>query len=203
MEGNNINVSFVGLESTESLKKYALEKLTKHQNLLTTLTSGEIILSTELASRGVKSDFRVDVNYYLSGRKIHVEEIGSDMYALIDTASDKLFRRLKRYHDKKMQWEGEVPWKVIEAEEALKELGEDLVDENEPDNYLDYVPKVAVRKKIKEMSPLVEAEAIELMELSGFDQYLFRNKDKENKICMLYKRKRGGYGIVEPEDDQV
>lgn len=192
-----ITVSFVGMEPSDALRDHALEKLTKHENLLDTLTSGEIILSSGVAARGVENDFRLDVNYFLSGKKVHVEEVGKDMYAMVNTASDKLFRRLKRFNDKKRQWEGDIPWKVIEANEALDVVDEDRIVES--DSFTDYVPNVAVRKKISDMTPLEEAEAIELMELGGYNQYLFKNKSN-GKICIVYRRERGGYGLVEPGD---
>jgi putative sigma-54 modulation protein len=197
MDTSKIKVSFIGMESSNALRDYALEKFTKHENLLTSLTTGEIILSSEVAARGIDSDFRVDVNYSMSGRKIHVEEVGEDMYKLIDTASDKLFRRMKRFADKKRQWEGEIPWKIIEAAEEIDSNDPDV--EGELDDYSDYIPQIGVRKRIQDMSPIEEAEAIELMELSGYSQYLFRNK-RNDKICMVYRRQRGGYGLVEPAE---
>ena len=47
------------------------------------------------------------------------------------------------------------------------------------------------------MSPLEEGEAIERMEMLGYDSYLFRS-NKTDKISLVYKRKDGSYGIVEP-----
>jgi len=35
--------------------------------------------------------------------------------------------------------------------------------------------------------------------MAGYDQYLFRSK-KSGKISMLYRRKNGGYGLVEPKE---
>ena len=47
------------------------------------------------------------------------------------------------------------------------------------------------------MSPLEEGEAIERMEMLGYDSFLFRSKATD-KISLVYKRKDGSYGIVEP-----
>jgi len=60
------------------------------------------------------------------------------------------------------------------------------------------VTGIVKRKVIKDMEPIQEAEAIERMELSGYDQYLFKNKNT-GKISMIYRRNYGGYGLVEPE----
>jgi putative sigma-54 modulation protein len=117
------------------------------------------------------------------------------MYRNIDKAADTLFRRLRRYHDQKIHWEGMEPWKVLEADSALEALSKE--PEMEIDDYSDYVPKIATKKVIEDMSPMEEGEAIERMELLGYDQFLFRSK-KTDKISMVYKRTQGGYGLVEP-----
>jgi putative sigma-54 modulation protein len=198
MDEKNIQISFIGMEPTEALKKYTLEKLQKYDNFLKDATNIEIFLKENLYSRGIKEDFRIDINVMLPKSPVRVEVVGENMYANIDEAMDILARRLKRYHDRVGNWEGKEPWKVLEAEAALEALGEE--EEEEIENYAEYIPKIAVRKKIKDMSPMEEAEAIEKMELLGYGQLLFKNKNT-GKISMVYRRERGGYGLVEPEDD--
>jgi putative sigma-54 modulation protein len=200
MDKKIIQVSFVGMEPTEALKKYALEKILKKENLLEEATKVEIVLKEQTYSRGIENDFRVNVDVSLPKALVRVEESGPEMYANIDKATDVLFRRLKRYNDQKAHWEGQESWRVLEAEAAQETLS------NEPetllDDYTDYVPKIAKRKIADDMSPLEEGEAIERMELLGYDQFLFRSK-KTDKISMLYRRKHGGYGLVEPPDDLI
>lgn len=197
MELNNIQVSFVGMEPTEALKQYVMDKITKKENLLEKITSMEVILKEGKYSRGVEHDFRIDINGYMPKTKIRVEEEGKDMYANIDRATDILFRRIKRYYDQQEHWEGNKSWKVLEADAALEALSKET--DMDMDDYSDYIPKIATKKIIDDLSPLEEGEAIERMELLGYDQLLFRNK-RTNKISMVYKRKQGGYGLVEPAD---
>lgn len=189
----SINISFVGMEPTDSLRKYFLEKIGKYEYLWSDATGIEVVLKENINSRGVKNDFRIDINVSLSRSAVRVEVVGPDMYANIDEATDTLARRLKRYRDKKMYWEGSKPWEVLEDEEPVKV---------EDDDYSDYVPRMSVRKKIVDMSPLEEGEAIEKMELLGYDQLLFRSKST-GKISMIYKRKNGDYGLVEPKDSGI
>lgn len=197
MEEKDIQISFVGMEPTEALRKYVLEKIMKKSILFSDATSTEVFLKEFTHSKGIEHDFRIDINVKLPNTVVRVEERGSDMYANIDKGTDILFRRLKRYGDKKEYWEGKASWKIMEAEEALKALEDE--SKEELDNYADYIPKIAKRKVVEDMSPIEEGEAIERMELAGYDQYLFRNKSNK-KICMLYKRKQGGYGLVEPKE---
>ena len=194
MEKDQLQVSFIGMEPTESLKKYLLDKLFKKENLLEETTGIEVYLKQQKNSKGINDDFRINIDIHLPKADVRVEQIGSDMYANIDKATDIIFRRLKRYHDQKAHWEGTDSWRVLEAEAV-----QPVLEEDEIEDYSDYVPQIAKRKTMDDMSPLEEGEAIERMELLGYDQYLFRSK-KTDKISMIYKRKSGGYGLVEPAD---
>ena len=196
MERKDVKFTFLGMDSSNALKEYALDKLSKRKDLLDRAISMEVAFKEHKASRGVKNDFRVDISVDLPETPVRITERGEDMYANIDMAVDTLNRRLSRYSDRKMYWEGNKPWKVLEAEAALEALTEEV--EDNLDDYSDYVPSIATRKVIKNMEVLEEAEAIERMELSGYDQYLFKNKGT-GKISMVYRRKQGGYGLVEPE----
>lgn len=198
MKLEDIQISFVGMEPTEALKKYVLDKMGKHEHLWGEATSMNVYLKENVKNRGVKDDFRIDITVDLPQSPVRVEVSGENMYANIDEATDVLARRLKRYVERKEYWEGKTPWKVLEAEALMKGMNE----EAKADIYADYVPTIAVRKEIEDMSPLEEGEAIERMELLGYDQFLFRNK-KTNKISMIYRRKRGGYGLVEPANTKI
>lgn len=192
----DIKITFVGMDPTQAIKDYVLEKIGKHEHLWSEATDMEVFLRDFTSSKGVEHDFRIDINVYLPKSTVRVEVKGADMYANIDEASDTLARRLKRYTDKKAYWEGATPWKVIEAEQINSRPVEI------EDDYLDYVPSISVRKKIEDMGPMEEGEAIERMELLGYNQLLFRNKST-GKISMLYKREHGDYGLVEPANNEV
>ncbi|MBD3329206.1 ribosome-associated translation inhibitor RaiA [Candidatus Dojkabacteria bacterium] len=199
MKKEDIKISFNGMDPTDALKDYAAEKVSKHPNLLKKATSMDIILTEKVPHRGTKRDFRIDINVSVPNSFLHVEEIGDDMYAIIDKASDILFRRFKRYSDKLTQWQGQSPWEA-EYYESQFEIQETIIEDETAYDYSSYVPKIAVRKKLKTLRPMEEAEAIEFMELMGYSQLMFKNKSS-GKISMIYKRDRGGYGLVEPPDE--
>ena len=198
MELTDIQITFVGMDPTEALKKYVLDKVGKYERLWDEAVAMEVYLKENVKNRGVKDDFRIDITVDLPKSPVRVEVRGENMYANIDEATDTLARRLKRYSERKEFWMGQTPWKVLEANAMLK----GMEDGEGEDTYSDYVPTIAVRKQVKDMSPLEEGEAIERMELLGYDQYLFRNK-KTNKISMVYRRKEGGYGLIEPADTEI
>jgi putative sigma-54 modulation protein len=194
MTPKDIQITFVGMEPTEALKKYVKEKIGKYKKLWKKATRVEVFLKENVNARGVKNDFRVDINVYLPQTKVRVEQTGKDMYANIDKASDILARRLKRYQERKKFWEGETPWKVLEAKMANES------DQEVDQNHYSYIPKIKTRKTITDLEKYEELEAVERMELSGYNQMMFRNR-KTGKICMAYKREYGGYGLVEIDEE--
>ena len=55
-----------------------------------------------------------------------------------------------------------------------------------------------IKRKTASVKPMDEEEAILQMELLGHQFYLFRNIDT-SKEAVIYKRKNGGYGLIEAE----
>ena len=189
MKKEDIRYTFLGMDSSDALKEYAWEKISKREDLLKHATSLEVAFKQSKSKKGVEHDFRIDISVDLPETPVRVEQRGEDMYANIDFAVDTLVRRLQRYVDTKARWSGEKAWEVQEGEPTLEDF--------DIDDYSDYVPKIVRRKKIEDTSPLEEGEAIERMEMLGYDFFLFRNK-RTDRVSAVYKRKDGSYGIVEP-----
>ena len=90
MNQKDIQISFVGMEPTEALKKYVLEKIGKYKHLWKDATTIEVSLKENQYSRGVDKDFRLDINVVLPKSPVRVEIVGGDMYANIDEGTDTL-----------------------------------------------------------------------------------------------------------------
>ena len=67
------------------------------------------------------------------------------------------------------------------------------IDILERDNY------PIVRVKTYEMKPLTVQDAILHMNMVGHSFYMFKNREN-GKICTVYKRNDGDYGLIEAED---
>lgn len=192
MQIEDIKINFVGMDSTDALKDYVVEKLSKFQNVLDKATHVEVFLKQAVAHRGAAGDFILNINVSVPGAVIRVEERGENMYALIDFGTDTLFTRFKRYQNKLSNWEGKESWKDIEIANSV--LEDDYEDSEDP--YLNYEPTIVARHSLENRNPMYEAEAIESMELGGQTAVLFRNA-KTNKITMICKNNRGEYELTE------
>ena len=58
-----------------------------------------------------------------------------------------------------------------------------------------HLPAVPSRFALK---PMTSGEAIDQLELLGHDFFVFHNAE-ENQINVVYRRKRGDYGLIQPE----
>ena len=70
-----------------------------------------------------------------------------------------------------------------------------MIDELEPENDYD-----VVRSKNIVLKPQSVDEAILQMNLLDHRFYVFENSEND-RICVVYARKDGGYGLIIPESD--
>jgi len=186
MTPKEIQITFVGMEPTEALKKYCVKKIGKYKHLWKDATSIEIFLKENILAKGVKHDFIININVHLPKNEIRIEEVGQDMYANIDKATDILARQLKKTEEKRHFWDLKRPLKILGI---VKE------EEIEDEKHYSYIPKIKSRKELNKLEKYEELEAIERMEMSGFNQIMFKDRNTGN-ISMAYKREKEGYGIV-------
>ena len=128
----------------------------------------------------------VEVTIPYEGGVIRGEEITGDMYASIDNVLDKLEKQIIRHRTRL-----EKCLRVGAVREIETRLGVEI-DEAEEEG-----PKI-VRVKRFAIKPMSEEEAMLQIEMVGHSFYVFLNSET-NQMNVLYKRKDGNYGLIEPE----
>lgn len=115
------------------------------------------------------------------GVMLRAEESSGDMYASVDAALKKLEQQIRRHRKKleKRLHEGAYQQEplFLEQEEEGKIL----------------------RRKSFPLQMMSEQEAILQMQLLGHSFFVFLSE--QGRVCVLYQRKDGGYGLLEPEYD--
>jgi putative sigma-54 modulation protein len=117
------------------------------------------------------------------------EERADDIYTALDAALEKLQRQMERYKGKRHHGRGDgrsaaevIPQAPIEEEAEPEEM--------EP---------VVVRRKRFVLAPMDETEAIEQMALLGHENFFVFYNANSNAVNVLYRRRDGNYGLIEPE----
>ncbi len=171
-----ISITGKNIEVSEYLKELALKKMSKLDRYFPADTVAQVTMALE------KNRHIVEVTIPYSGGIIRGEEVTGDMYASIDNVIAKLERQIIR-HRTKLE-------KNLKAE-AFNEPVPEYSDEE------DEGPRVVKVKRFS-IKPMSEEEAILQMELLGHSFFVFTNAETED-INVLYKRKDGNLGLIEPE----
>ncbi len=178
-----INVRGKNIDATPSLVEYAHKKIGKLDKHFDENTDVQVVMSI------IRDEHIVEVTVNLNGLILRGEETTGDMYASIDQVVDKLERQVKKYKtrmNKSMRQKG-----LRQMSEEHAALEAEAREEEEE------TPRV-VRTKRFPLKPMSVEEAILQMDLLGHNFFVFANAETE-AISVIYKRKDGNYGLIEPE----
>lgn len=173
-----LNFTGKNMEVTEALKDITEKKLGKLDKYFQKDAEGNVTYSVE-RNRKI-----IEVTINLPGTILRAEEATDDMYASIDKAVDVLERQIRKHRTKlqKRYNNGET----IRFENIIPLAEED-----------DDKPKVVKTKRF-DMKPMNVEEAVLQMELLRHNFFIFMNADSDD-LNVVYKRKDGNYGLIEPE----
>lgn len=171
-------ISGKNMQITEGLRDAVESKLERLDKYFYKAARVDVTMTVE------KERQIIEVNVPFSGTIIRAEESTDDMYKSIDMVLDTL-ERLIRKHKTKL--------------ERQKHNGKTIRFENIPyeDINTDNEPQVVKTKRFA-MKPMIQEEAILQMELLGHNFFVYKDADTE-ETNVLYKRKDGNYGLIEPE----
>ena len=150
--------------------------------------------------------FKVNISVNV-GKNIMVdsEATESDPYAAFDLASAKTAKRLRRYkrrlrdHHNRKDKTPEMEMQKAMAYTLLQDAqGGAVEQDNKEEACLSKDPTIIaeIKTHIESMSV---SEAVMRMELADQNAYMFRNAGN-NKLNMVYLRKDGNVGWIEPDD---
>lgn len=187
-----INVRGKNIVVTDGLKGAVEKELSKLDRYLAEDDTIQAALST------IRREHKVELTVRTKAHDVRVEESGDDMYEVIRNAGDVLERRLRKY---KNQMAAKYEGKATAADAPVR-LGNALSadDGNEAEIDTDAAEEIRiVRTKRFGIKPMSPEEAVLQMELIGHDFFVFANVDNDFETNVVYKRKNGGYGLIEPE----
>jgi putative sigma-54 modulation protein len=181
----NIIISGKQMDLTDGIKNAIEEKLGRLDFYLHPETDVKVTVSAKKARQ------KIEVTIIpISGPIIRAEDIEENLYAAIDIVYDKLNKQLRKY--KKRLQDRHQSIESIRFD-AIEDLNEN--DYSQEEANLDIVIERTKRFGVKPMNP---QEAVLQMDLLGHDFYMFKNAET-NDISIVYRRKNGGYGLIESE----
>ena len=153
-------------------------KINKLSRYFSPSTEVQVRLSAEKNERRL-----CEITIPFEGGVLRAEECTDDMYQSVDHVLIKIERQIHRHRTKleKRLREGAFQPEVPEYFESLDE------DEH-----------VLIRTKHYTIKPMSIEDATDQMQMLGHAFFVFINSDTQ-ATCVLYQRKDGNYGMLEPE----
>lgn len=160
----------------EEVKEYATKKFSKLEKFFkseaeTHLTFGE---------RKKGSYIVLDATIYYRSMIFRAEVENHDPYTIIDKAVERIERQIRKNKTK--------------LEKRFHAGAFQEVEDNEVEQAIHKIVKL---KKFS-IKPMAVEEAVLQMDLLGHEFFVFLNADSED-ANVVYKRKDGNYGLIEPE----
>lgn len=168
------NIHGKNIEVTDAIKGHIESKIGRIEKYF---KNTDLTANVNVRVRG--KDQIVEVTIPTDRVTLRAEDTHSDLYAAIDLVIEKLERQIRKNKSK--------------AKKSLKQV---VVFNDFDVDATEDVDDSIVKRKTIDTKPMSEEEAILQMELIGHDFFLFKN-DKTGELCVVYKRKDSGYGILE------
>ena len=163
-------ISGKNIDITDGLRSAVTDKLKKLERYFTPDTEVHVTLSVE------KERQKIEVTIPVKGNIIRSEQSSTDMYVSIDLVEEVIERQLRNY--------------VVQGPDgAIKEFMEKDSEDLEV--------KI-IRSKKFDIKPMYPEDACVQMELLGHSFFAFVNAETDD-INVVYRRKGGTYGILEPD----
>lgn len=169
-----ISIRGRNMDVTGALKEYVEKRMGKVDKYFEKDYSAQVTLVVE------NNTHKVEVTIPLEGMILRGEESSGDMYSSIDMVVEKLEKQIDKYKSK-------LSRKMRTGFKA------DLVSQVEED----VTPSIVKSKKFA-FKPITVEEAVMQMNLIGHSFFVFSNSETE-EVNVVYKRKDGKYGLIEPE----
>ena len=172
-------ISGKNIEVTPGLKDAIEQKLGKLERYFTPETEINVTLSVE------KGRQKIEVTIPVKGNIIRSEQTSNDMYVSIDLVEEIIERQLRKYKNKLVARNQGHPTSYAPSGNSFRKEFFDSEEETTEDDEV----------RIKPMFP---EDACVQMELLGHNFFVFSNAETD-EVNVVYKRKDGSFGLIEPE----
>lgn len=180
-----IDVFTKDLDLTDKIHEYAIKKVSKLERFLSGIDDCRVDLAYVKTARKASDRFISQITLRGKGFILRVEERADSIDAAIDKSVDKMTRQIERYKGK--HWDHRAEGVATKTIEKIAEETEE--EEEQP---------IIVRRKSFVLVPMTEEDALEEMQLLGHEDFFVFYNATTNKINVLYKRRDGTYGLIDP-----
>lgn len=179
----DVRVHGKNMQVDDSTRRLADEKVRHAGRIFDGGGTADVEFAERTNPRRSDGRYSVEITSHTKGHTVRVEADAADDRAALDLAVDKFERQLRRLKERLIQRNRPAAERIDNGDTARDEGGESEFD--------------IVRTKRFEMRPMSVEEAALQMDMLGHDFFFFLDANS-GKHCVLYHRKDGALGLIEP-----
>jgi putative sigma-54 modulation protein len=176
-----LHITSKNIELTSETQQYIRRKLGRFNRHLRNIMETKIEVSEE-KTQSQQHRFLARVTAFGNNTRLHAEERGRTVLTAIDNVARNMQRHIEHHkgklHDKKSRGNSAIKNGLSRG----AELSQDR-------KYI--IKQLGIK-------PMSVVEATDQLELLNYDFFFFNSTDTE-KLTLLYRRRDGDYGLIEPE----
>jgi len=181
------------VEVPESVRLYADRKMRRLERFQDERSEALVELSNEQHRSSTDSHI-VELTLILDGQTLRSHAAGPTYQAGLDAVLDRIERQAVDLREKPR---GKGRPEAARARQIVEGVAATDVESAGTDEDVEAMASRIVKTKRFAIEPMFEEDAVERMEELGHLFFIFVNAETE-KLCVLYKRKTGDYGLIEP-----
>lgn len=174
-----LNIVAKNFEVSDYLEQMVEKKFDKLSKYFDKDVNADVKISVEAGLE------KMEATIYAGSTIFRAEEKSTDIYSTIDSVIDRLSRQITKFKDKIVSKHQTGEIKFAEIEEIPDEPKEEIE---------------IVRTKRFPVKPMDKVEAALQMQLLDHSFFVFRDAETDD-VCVVYKRKDGKVGLIEPYFD--
>ncbi len=176
-----LQITGINIELASPLRSYIERKMSKLNRHLPNIIEVKAEASEE-KTKSPQQRYLLRVNVDGSGAGFHGEARAEDLFKAVDKVTATMIRQLEDY-------KGKLYERTRGSSPDREGTGGATILSNTPE---------VVKVKHFTIKLMTVTEAADQMEVLGHDFFLFYNATTE-EVNLLYRRKDGNYGLIEPE----
>ena len=175
-----INIHGKGIKVGDQLQKKIEDKLGKFHRFFGDEAVANVKVRPEAELKCIEVTLKIQNHYY------RAEAVAADVFSALDQAVEVMEGQIRKHKTKiEKRIHDYAYMKEYLKTEAL------TPEEQEPEE-----PTIIKRKSF-DLAPMDADEAVLQMEMLGHSFLLYLDMETD-KVCVVYKRKDGNYGLIEP-----
>ncbi|MES2507244.1 MAG: ribosome-associated translation inhibitor RaiA [Verrucomicrobiota bacterium] len=195
MQKHNVNLPIVitgrHIEITEAIREYSHKKIESLHLDYPRIIEAKIILDVE-------HHRQIAEIILFCADHIHIEAKSTteDIYASIDESISKIARRMRKFKTRLLK--SHRPRK----DGSIRHLEQKVFHADDLHGEIETVEHAYVHQEQYKVRPLYPDEAIMDLEINDRPFVVFHNQTT-HKLAIMFRRKDGEYGLIEPDDKAV